>query len=107
MLSHCESFDIFKNEALCIKLVNKPHKITNELITRIIESSVAHQGKALARRATEDATDRPAFQARPPPDLVAGKLLYRCRDHGGLRKVEPMHGAMHGVDLDGSLHVEA
>ena len=65
-----KAFYIFEYKCACTEFGNYSHKFAYELISRVIESTMADQGKALTRCPTEYAVDDLRFNTGDATDIV-------------------------------------
>jgi hypothetical protein len=72
VLAQRQTFHVLKYKVLSIELSNKPQKIADECIPRIVQDPLADHGKALAGRAAEDDIDLPRSNSDGDPNFRAG-----------------------------------
>jgi len=98
--------DVLEDKIARIEFAYQSKEFANQDISRIVESSVSDQRKALARGAANDDIDRSATDTRGISDIVSGDFGYipanRCRN----RKIKLVNACVDGIDFDGCGHVE-
>jgi hypothetical protein len=72
VLAQRQTFHVLKYKVLSIELSNKPQKIADECIPRIVQDSLADHGEALAGRTAEDDVDLPRSNSDGDPNFRAG-----------------------------------
>ena len=101
-----QTLDVLEHEALRLELAHHADEVVDELVARIVHRPLADQGEALARCPAEDNIYLPLADGCAFPQLGAGQLDHGLADGRCLREVELVSGAVDGVDIDRSHHVE-
>ena len=107
VLSLSDSADILEDETARIEFVNKPRKMQDEPIARIVERASAHHREPLGWCAPEDAVDGLITKTRTGANVLPRKLHNRGADHRSLWKIERVSRAVDRIDINGRGNVEA
>ena len=101
-----QSFYIFENERARSKLRDNSDEFKHQTVSRIFQSPVTDQRKALTRRPAEYAVHRTPANPGCLPDICRTQADHRTGYDGAVRKIEFMRGAMDGVDFNRRANIE-
>ena len=107
MLAKSQSFHILEYEPVRLQFFDDPDEMTHQRVARVIQSPLADQREALARRTTKNAIDGSVSYSGGNPDFRPGQTLDGAGDYSRGRKIELVDRAMNRVDLDGCHHIES
>ena len=109
VVPNCKALHVFEDEVLRVKVCDKSDKLSNELISWIIEHPLSDERETLARgSATDDIyTAHTIFRAAVLHDGICVETDDRLRQRCGSGEVEMMDCGMNGVQLHGRDDVEA
>jgi hypothetical protein len=107
MLSDSEPFDVFENSIVRMQFGHDPYKLSDQLISRIVQLPLSDHAEALAWRAAEHDIDGPSADSCSFAYFASGESDHRPRNDSGLWEVERMYGGVDRVDFDRCNNIEA
>ena len=109
VLAHREPLDVFENEILGIKVQNKPNKLPDKLVSRVLQHALSDEREALAGGSAANDIHT-TLSVRLVVALQDGMCIETDNRGGqrcGSREVEMVNCGMNGVQLHGRNHVES
>jgi hypothetical protein len=106
MVTYREALYVFENEGFSLQFRYSPHKLLNQMISRIVEHSLADQRKTLAWRPPEYHINWSAPNTGCSSNFVSRKSDDGFGDYGRSRKVEVMDSCVDRIEFDGNDDIE-
>jgi hypothetical protein len=106
MIPNRQSLNVLEHEEFGLKLGDQPDEMVNETISRVVYGALPDQAEALTGRTPENHIDVGILDCRMFTDVSTVDVCDAATNRSAVREIEFVSGAVDGIVLDRSQHVE-